>query len=122
MSENEPSFTVTGRPPIRGTTYTNQVEAPLTHLMLAEVHSKIQAATLMAQANADETDRLGERAAAGEDADPDYVQRFSARVLLETAYVARWCAEAIELLQRNSGATAILDSNPSSGPGVTLAS
>ena len=30
----------TGRP-IRGTTYKNQLEAPLTHLMLAEVHSKI---------------------------------------------------------------------------------
>ncbi len=98
--------------PIRGTTYTNQLEAPLTHLMLAEVHSKIQAATLMAQANADETDRLGERAAAGEAADPAYMQLFSARVLLETAYVARWCAEAIELLQRNSGSTAILDVEP----------
>ena len=45
--------------PIRGTTYKNQLEAPLTHLMLAEVHSKIQSATLMARANADETDRLG---------------------------------------------------------------
>ena len=28
--------------PIRGTTYKNQLDAPLTHLMLAEVHSKIQ--------------------------------------------------------------------------------
>lgn len=98
--------------PIRGTTYTNQLEAPLTHLMLAEVHSKLQAATLMAQANADETDRLGERAAAGETADSQYMQLFSARVLLETAYVARWCAEAIELLQRNSGSSAILDVEP----------
>ncbi len=98
--------------PIRGTTYANQLEAPLTHLMLAEVHSKIQAATLMAQANADETDRLGERAAAGDAADPAYMQRFSARVLLETAYIARWCAEAVELLQRNSGSTAILDGEP----------
>ena len=98
--------------PIRGTTYTNQLEAPLTHLMLAEVHSKIQAATLMARANADETDRLGERAAAGDPADAAYMQRFSARVLLETAYIARWCAEAIELLQRNSGSTAILDVEP----------
>ena len=98
--------------PIRGTTYTNQLEAPLTHLMLAEVHSKIQAARLMAQANADETDRLGERAAAGDPADGAYMQRFSARVLLETAYIARWCAEAIELLQRNSGSTAILDVEP----------
>jgi alkylation response protein AidB-like acyl-CoA dehydrogenase len=98
--------------PIRGTTYTNQLEAPLTHLMLAEVHSKIQSATLMARANAEETDRLGKLAAAGTPANPDYMQKFSARVLVETAYVAKWCAEAIELLQRNSGATAIMSFEP----------
>ena len=98
--------------PIRGTTYKNQLEAPLTHLMLAEVHSKIQAARLMAQANAEETDRLGELAAAGTPAEPEYMQMFSARVLVETAYVAKWCAEAIELLQRNSGSTAIMDFEP----------
>ena len=98
--------------PIRGTTYKNQLEAPLTHLMLAEVHSKIQSATLMARANADETDRLGRLAAAGTPADPDYMQMFSARVLTETAYAAKWCAEAIELLQRNSGSTAIMSFEP----------
>lgn len=98
--------------PIRGTTYTNQLEAPLTHLMLAEAHSKIQSAQLMMRANAAETDRLGELAAAGTPADPDYMQRFSARVLMETAYAAKWCAEAIELVQRNSGATAIMDFEP----------
>jgi alkylation response protein AidB-like acyl-CoA dehydrogenase len=98
--------------PIRGTTYKNQLDAPLTHLMLAEVHSKIQSATLMARANAQETDELGALAAAGTPADPDYMQRFSARVLVETAYAAKWCAEAIELLQRNSGSTAIMESEP----------
>lgn len=98
--------------PIRGTTYTDQLAAPLTHLMLAEVHSKIQSATLMAQANAEETDRLGELAAAGTPADAEYMQKFSARVLVETAYVAKWCAEAIELLQRNSGSTAIMSFEP----------
>ena len=98
--------------PIRGTTYKNQLEAPLTHLMLAEVHSKIQSATLMARANADETDRLGVLAAARTPADPEYLQNFSARVLVETAYAAKWCAEAIELLQRNSGSTAIMESEP----------
>ncbi len=98
--------------PIRGTTYKNQLEAPLTHLMLAEVHSKIQSATLMARANAEETDRLGALAAAGTPADPEYMQMFSARVLVETAYAAKWCAEAIELLQRNSGSTAIMESEP----------
>jgi alkylation response protein AidB-like acyl-CoA dehydrogenase len=97
---------------IRGTTYKNQLEAPLTHLMLAEVHSKIQSATLMTRANAEETDRLGELAAAGTPADPKYMQLFSARVLVETAYAAKWCAEAIELLQRNSGSTAIMDFEP----------
>ncbi len=98
--------------PIRGTTYKNQLEAPLTHLMLAEVHSKIRSATLIARANADETDRLGALAAAGTPADPEYMQKFSARVLVETAYAAKWCAEAIELLQRNSGSTAIMESEP----------
>jgi alkylation response protein AidB-like acyl-CoA dehydrogenase len=97
---------------IRGTTYKNQLEAPLTHLMLAEVHSKIQSATLMTRANAEETDRLGELAAAGTPADPANMQLFSARVLVETAYAAKWCAEAIELLQRNSGSTAIMDFEP----------
>ncbi len=98
--------------PIRGTTYKNQLEAPLTHLMLAEVHSKIQAALLIARANAEETDRLGMLAAAGTPANPDYMQKFSARVLVETAYAAKWCAEAIELLQRNSGSTAIMENEP----------
>ncbi len=98
--------------PIRGTTYTNQLEAPLTHLMLAEVHSKIQSATLLTRANAEETDRLGALAAAGTPADAKYMQLFSARVLMETAFAAKWCAEAIELLQRNSGSTAIMDFEP----------
>jgi alkylation response protein AidB-like acyl-CoA dehydrogenase len=66
----------------------------------------------MTQANADETDRLGELAAAGAPADPKYMQLFSARVLVETAYATKWCAEAIELLQRNSGSTAIMDFEP----------
>jgi alkylation response protein AidB-like acyl-CoA dehydrogenase len=98
--------------PIRGTTYKNQLDAPLTHLMLAEVHSKIRSATLLTRANADETDELGVLAAAGTPADPDHMQLFSARVLVETAYAAKWCSEAIELLQRNSGSTAIMDSEP----------
>jgi alkylation response protein AidB-like acyl-CoA dehydrogenase len=80
--------------------------------MLAEVHSKLRSATLMARANAEETDELGALAAAGTPADPAYMQQFSARVLVETAYAAKWCAEAIELLQRNSGSTAIMESEP----------
>ncbi|MFE6365795.1 acyl-CoA dehydrogenase family protein [Streptomyces sp. NPDC057806] len=98
--------------PIRGTSYKDQLAAPATHLMLAEVHSKIQSATLSARANAEETDRLGALAAAGTPADPDYMQMFSARALVETAYAAKWCAEAIELLQRNSGSTAITETEP----------
>ncbi|MET9558457.1 acyl-CoA dehydrogenase family protein [Streptomyces sp. NPDC006645] len=98
--------------PIRGTTYKDQLDAPLTHLMLAEVHSKIRSAKLMTRANAEETDRLGVLAAVGTPAEPDCMQLFSARVLVETAYAAKWCAEAIELLQRNSGSTAIMDSEP----------
>jgi len=98
--------------PIRGTTYKNQLEAPLTHLMLSEVHSKIRCASLMGRANAEETDRLGRLSASGSSLDPSEQQLFAARVLVETAYTAKWCAEAIELLQRNSGSTAILDSEP----------
>jgi alkylation response protein AidB-like acyl-CoA dehydrogenase len=98
--------------PIRGTAYKDQLAAPLTHLMLTEVHSKLRSATLIARANAEETDRLGKLAAAGTPADPAYLQYFSARVLVETAYAAKWCAEAIELLQRNSGSTAIMDFEP----------
>jgi alkylation response protein AidB-like acyl-CoA dehydrogenase len=98
--------------PIRGTSYQDQLDAPLTHLMLAEVHSKIQSATLMTRANADKTDELGALAAAGVPADPADMQLYSARVLVETAYAAKWCAEAIELLQRNSGSTAIMDFEP----------
>jgi alkylation response protein AidB-like acyl-CoA dehydrogenase len=94
--------------PIRGTTYKNQLEAPLTHLLLAEVHSKIQSAILMTRANAEETDRLGALAAAGTPADAETTQLFNSRVLVETAYAAKWCAEAIEILQRNSGSTAIM--------------
>lgn len=98
--------------PIRGTTYKNQLEAPLTHLMLTEVHSKIRSAQLMNEANAVETDRLGALAAAGTPADGETMQLFNARVLAETAYVVKWCAEAVELVQRNSGSTAIMTFEP----------
>jgi alkylation response protein AidB-like acyl-CoA dehydrogenase len=98
--------------PIRGTTYKNQLEAPLTHLMLSEVHSKLRSAELMTRANAEESDRIGQLTLAGESIDPAYLQYFSARVLVETAYATKWCAEAIELLQRNSGSTAIMDFEP----------
>ena len=51
---------------IRGTTYKNQLDAPMTHLMLSEVHSKIRSATLIARANAEQSDLYGVRIAAGE--------------------------------------------------------
>ena len=98
--------------PIRGTTYKNQLDAPMTHLMLAEVHSKIRSAKLIAQSNAEQTDRYGVMAAIGQPVDPRELQEFSGRVLVETAYAAKWCSEAIELLQRNSGSTAIMESEP----------
>lgn len=97
---------------IRGTEYKNQLEAPLTHLMLSEVHAKLRSAFLMARTNAEETDHLGALIAEGQPPDPDYLQYFSARVLVETAHAAKWCAEAVELLQRNSGSTAIQESEP----------
>ena len=95
--------------PIRGTTYKNQLEAPMTHLLLAEVYSKIRSATLIARANAEQTDRYGVTIAAGQPMDPRELQEFNGRVLVETAYAAKWCSEAIELLQRNSGSTAIME-------------
>ena len=98
--------------PIRGTTYKDQLGAPMTHLMLAEVHSKIRSARLLAEANAAQTDRYAVMNETGEAIDPRELQEFNGRVLVETAYVARWCAEAIELLQRNSGSTAIMESEP----------
>jgi alkylation response protein AidB-like acyl-CoA dehydrogenase len=98
--------------PIRGTAYKNQLEAPLTHLMLTEVHAKLRSAKLIAQDNAEETDRLGALIVAGTPPEPEELQYFSARVLVETAYAAKWCAEAVELLQRNSGSTAIQESEP----------
>ncbi len=98
--------------PIRGTTYKDQLHAPMTHLLLSEVHSKIRSAELLARANAEQTDRYGEMSAAGEPIDPREMQEFNGRVLVETAYAARWCAEAIELLQRNSGSTAIMEFEP----------
>lgn len=96
--------------PIRGTAYTDQLAAPMTHAMLAEVHSKIRSALLMARSNAEQTDLFGLQAQSGVTIDPKDLQEFDGRVLVETAYAAKWCAEAVELLQRNSGSTAIMES------------
>jgi len=98
--------------PIRATSYKNQLEAPPTHLMLAEVHVKLRAAKLMTRANAETTDHMGHRAAAMSPAEPEELQEFHARVLLETAEAAKLCAEAIELMQRNSGSSAIQRAEP----------
>ena len=98
--------------PIRGTSYQNQLEAPPTHRLLGEVHTKLRAAKLMTRANAEATDVLGHRAASLSPIDPEELQEFNLRVRLEAAEAARLCAEAIELLQRNSGSTAIQESEP----------
>ena len=98
--------------PIRGTTYKDQLAAPMTHLLLSEVHAKIRSSALLARANAEQTDRYGAIAAAGGIIDSRELQEFNGRVLVETAYVAKWCAEAIEILQRNSGSTAIMEAEP----------
>jgi alkylation response protein AidB-like acyl-CoA dehydrogenase len=98
--------------PIRGTSYRDQLEAPLTHHLLADVHVKIRTARLLAQQNAEATDQLGRRAASGTAAAPEQLQEFNSRVLLETAHAARLCAEAIEVMQRNSGSSAIQLADP----------
>ncbi len=97
---------------IRGTTYKDQLAAPMTHLLLSEIHAKIRSAELLARANAEQTDRYGVIIAAGGAIDPRELQEFNGRVLVETAYAAKWCAEAIETLQRNSGSTAIMEAEP----------
>ena len=73
------------------TTYKNQLEAPLTHLMLAEVHSKIQSARLMARANAggDGPPRCGAIAAGTTARAGVFAEVQCARVLVETAYVCQ---------------------------------
>ena len=93
--------------PIRGTTYKNQLEAPLTHLMLAEVHSKIQSATLMARPTPTRPTASACSPPPGRPLTRSTCSTSSPGCSLETAYAAKWCAEAIELLQRNSGSTAI---------------
>lgn len=98
--------------PIRGTSYQDQLQAPLTHHVLAQVHLKLRAAKLMTRANAEETDWMGQRAAALGSPDPEELQEFSIRVRLEAAEAARLCAEAIELMQRNSGSSAIQVAEP----------
>jgi alkylation response protein AidB-like acyl-CoA dehydrogenase len=98
--------------PIRGTSYRNQLEAPLTHHLLADVHVKIRAAKLMAQHNAEAADELGRRAASDDPASPERLQEFNSRVLFESAHAARLCAEAIEAMQRNSGSSAIQLAEP----------
>lgn len=97
---------------IRSTSYQNQLEAPPTHLMLGEVHVKLRAAKLMTQANAQATDRMGQRDFSLSPIEPEELQEFNARVLLETAEAAKLCAEAIELMQRNSGSSAIQEAEP----------
>ena len=97
---------------IRGTTYKDQLAAPMTHLLLSEVHAKIRSSALLARANAEQTDRYGAMIAAGGVIEPRELQEFNGRVLIETAYAAKWCAEAIEILQRNSGSTAIMEAEP----------
>ena len=69
--------------PIRATSYKNQLEAPPTHLMLAEVHVKLRAAKLMTRANPEATDHMGQRAASSSPAEPEELQEFHARVLLD---------------------------------------
>jgi alkylation response protein AidB-like acyl-CoA dehydrogenase len=98
--------------PIRGTSYKDQLEAPLTHRVLAEVHLKLRAAKLMTRANAEAADRMGERAMTAAPPEPEELQEFNARVLLEAAEAAKLCAEAIELMQRNSGSSAIQQAEP----------
>ena len=98
--------------PIRGTAYKDQLEAPLTHRVLAEVHLKLRAAKLMTRANAAAADRMGERAMTATPPEPEELQEFNARVLLEAAEAARVCADAIELMQRNSGSSAIQLAEP----------
>jgi alkylation response protein AidB-like acyl-CoA dehydrogenase len=100
--------TVLDQVPRRGiayTMYTQQAEAPTTHLQLALAAEKIDTAHLHAYRAAADIDQ-GAHAGV-------YLDRLTrARVRMDTGYVARQCREAIEILLSVNGAGSFAETNP----------
>jgi alkylation response protein AidB-like acyl-CoA dehydrogenase len=87
------------------THYTDQAQAPVTHLQLAEAAARARSAELLAR----DLCRLLDGAAA-EGRELDVAER--ARVRGEVALVVRECRTAVEILFDNSGASSIQRSVP----------
>jgi len=91
----------------RGITHTNfplQAESSGFQMQVAEAAMKIDTATLHAQRAADDLDRAAE-----ERRHMDLTER--ARVRIDTALVAKYCREAVEVLVAAHGTSSLADSN-----------
>jgi alkylation response protein AidB-like acyl-CoA dehydrogenase len=98
---------VLAKAPTRGITHTNfakQSESAGFQILVADAAMKIDTAFLHALRAADDLDRA---AAAGRH--PDLTER--ARVRMDTALVAKWCREAVELLVCAHGTSSLADAN-----------
>jgi alkylation response protein AidB-like acyl-CoA dehydrogenase len=98
---------VVAKAPTRGITHTNfatQRESSGFQMLVAEAAMKIDTAHLHALRAADDLDRAAE-----EGRHPDLTAR--ARVRTDTALVAKYCREAVELLVQAHGTSSLADSN-----------
>ena len=86
--------------PITYTQYTNQAEAQLTHLQLAEAKTKIELARFLVT-------RLTEATWADAQAEFDMTLEERARIRSDAAYATRLAREAVEILNSASGASSI---------------
>jgi alkylation response protein AidB-like acyl-CoA dehydrogenase len=98
---------VIGKSRSRGITHTNfakQAESAGFQMQVAEAAMKIDTAILHARRAADDLDR-----AAGQGRHMDLAER--ARVRIDTALVAKYCREAVEVLVAAHGTSSLADSN-----------
>jgi len=86
--------------PITYTQYTNQAEAQLTHLQLAEAKTKIELARFLVS-------RLTEATWADAQAEFDMTLEERARIRSDSSYATRLTREAVEILNSASGASSI---------------
>jgi 3-hydroxy-9,10-secoandrosta-1,3,5(10)-triene-9,17-dione monooxygenase len=91
--------------PITYTHYTSQLDAPITHHQVAEAALLIEDARVRGQRFAD---RIDEKAAAGEAWTID--ERVWSRT--QVGWIARQCAQAVDILAMASGASSILKDVP----------
>ncbi|MEU3735163.1 acyl-CoA dehydrogenase family protein [Streptomyces sp. NPDC033538] len=94
-----------GKRSISYSPYAKQLDAPITHLTVGRAHTRIRAASRVADAAVAELDRLD---AEGVDPSEDQALQFHTDV----AYVWDACADAVETLFRASGASAIAKRQP----------